>query len=50
VRIDPKKNHVTHAFSGVGGGAMLFSDDALWITASGAAVWKVDPKRVKALR
>jgi hypothetical protein len=29
---------------------VVFADDAVWVNATAAAVWRVDPKRVDALR
>jgi hypothetical protein len=36
--------------AGAGGGVVAFADDALWVNATPAAIWRVDPKRIDAVR
>lgn len=50
VRIDPVTNHVSHVFSGPGGGAITIAAGSLWLAATPTDVWRIDPKRVEATR
>lgn len=49
-RIDPRTNRLAQQFTGPGGGVLAVGLKSLWLTASAAEIWRLDPKRIEATR
>jgi streptogramin lyase len=50
LRIDPRTNHITQIFTGLGGGQVFLAEGSLWLVADAKTIWRLDPKRIEATR